>query len=369
MATNTSMPKSKLRHPKTAEKLKEIASAGGKARNANLTPERRREIARNAGLAKTNPTIRAECIGVLKIGEIEVDCAVLPDGRRVLSRAAVMRALGMGGLSSTPRIGGGDDARGPETPRFLGPRDVAALAQADLLAVLAKPIHYTAPRAVGATLAHGLPAEALPRICWVWVKAERAGLLKAAGHFEAARQAQALLEGVATVGIIALVDEATGYQEKRGKEELRDLLDRLLGKELSAWAKRFPDSFYQAIFKLHGWSWLGAHAPKPWVVARYTKDIIYSRLSPGIVGELEKRRPKETNKGPKPKLHCHFTDEFGIPALSEHIRLVTALLEVSSDWADFMVKIDKVRPRQPDTLVLPSMADKGGDGGDDLGNE
>jgi len=40
---------------------------------------------------------------------------------------------------------------------------------------------------------------------------------------------------------VALVDEATGYQEIRDRLALQAILDRFLRKELAAWAKRFPD--------------------------------------------------------------------------------------------------------------------------------
>jgi len=49
------------------------------------------------------------------------------------------------------------------------------------------------------------------------------------------------VRGFARVGIIALVDEATGYQEVRNKLALQAILDAFLRKELAAWAKRFPD--------------------------------------------------------------------------------------------------------------------------------
>ena len=61
-----------------------------------------------------------------------------------------------------------------------------------------------------------------------------------------------LMRGLAHIGIIALVDEATGYQEVRDREALQALLDRYLRKELAAWAKKFPDDFYKEIFRLRG---------------------------------------------------------------------------------------------------------------------
>ncbi len=93
--------------------------------------------------------------------------------------------------------------------------------------------------------------------------------------------ADLLIRALAKVGIIALVDEATGYQEVRGKQALQAILDAFLRKELAAWAKRFPDEFYQQIFRLRDWEWKGRAKNPPQAVAHYTKDIVYSSAGTG----------------------------------------------------------------------------------------
>ena len=70
-------------------------------------------------------------------------------------------------------------------------------------------------------------------------------------------QCEILAPALARVGIIALIDEATGYQEIRDRQALQQILDKYLLKEYAAWAKRFPDEFYKQIFKLRGWEWRG----------------------------------------------------------------------------------------------------------------
>src|SRR5207247_10904552 len=95
--------------------------------------------------------------------------------------------------------------------------------------------------------AWGYRAELLPQVCDVYLKARDAGvLLKSQEKF--ARACDLLMRALAHVGIIALVDEATGYQEFRDRHALQALLDRYLRKELAAWAQRFPDECYQNIF-------------------------------------------------------------------------------------------------------------------------
>src|SRR5258708_29379167 len=58
---------------------------------------------------------------------------------------------------------------------------------------------------------------------------------------------------ISDLALLALVDEATGFQATRDREALQEMLDRFLRHELAAWAKRFPDQFYEHIFRLRGW--------------------------------------------------------------------------------------------------------------------
>lgn len=57
----------------------------------------------------------------------------------------------------------------------------------------------------------------------------------------------------ARVGITALVDEATGYQYDREKNELQKILKAYIAEDLLPWQKRFPDIYYKELFRLNGW--------------------------------------------------------------------------------------------------------------------
>src|SRR4029077_17306171 len=126
-------------------------------------------------------------------------------------------------------------------------------------------------------------------------------------------RADVIIRAVAKVGIIALVDEATGYQDIRHREALQAILDRYLRREFAAWAKRFPDEFYKELFRLRGWKWEGpgksGHA-----VAHATNDLVYARLAPDLLAELQLRNPRENNRR-KAKHHQWLTDDIGLPAL------------------------------------------------------
>ena len=65
-----------------------------------------------------------------------------------------------------------------------------------------------------------------------------------------ADQAEFLVRGLATVGIIALIDEATGYEQIKIQRNLAIILEKFIVKELRSWTRTFPYEFYEQIFRL-----------------------------------------------------------------------------------------------------------------------
>lgn len=52
----------------------------------------------------------------------------------------------------------------------------------------------------------------------------------------------------AKTGLVAVIDEVTGYQADRDRDELQKVLEKYISAELLPWAKRFPDEFYPAYY-------------------------------------------------------------------------------------------------------------------------
>ena len=164
-----------------------------------------------------------------------------------------------------------------------------------------------------------------------------------------------IVTAFAVVGVESVVHEVTGYQVVREHNALQAMLDRYLRSELAVWAKTFPDEFYKQIFRLRGWEWKGRAVNPPGVVAHYTKDLIYARLAPGLLKELELRLPKG-KRGPKARCFCLLTEDVGMPALAQHMYAVIVTMRQSDDWPSFMAKMDRALPRHGDTLLLPLMS-------------
>src|SRR5690606_26546861 len=72
------------------------------------------------------------------------------------------------------------------------------------------------PFRIGGSRALGYEAELLPDVCDLYLAARAAGTLPQ-NQQHIAIQAEILTRGLARVGIVALVDEATGYQDVRTK--------------------------------------------------------------------------------------------------------------------------------------------------------
>lgn len=321
---------------------------GGVARAKALTSDARKDIAQRAAAARWRKDVpTATHTGVLKIGDLEIDCAVLDDGRRVLSQRSVNRALGR-------THGGADFQRQSEAggglPIFLVPKSIQPFISSELRAVVSRPILFIAER--GAALAHGIDAEALPLVSEVWVKAHQAGKLRP-NQVPTAMRAEILLRGLQKVAIISLVDEATGYQYQRPKDELRKILEAYISKELLPWTERFPEEFYQEMFRLRNWKFSsldytqkGPQGPR--YAGKLTKELVYKHLPPGILTELERLNP--VVKGRRKKHHHRFlSGEIGNPHLEKHVVVVTALMRISPDWQTFMKHFNKnFRPHIPE---------------------
>jgi len=337
----------KNQHARAMSKLG--ASKGGEARAKKLSPEERSDIARKAAEKRWGTSLpEAIYDGELEIGRSKFPCAVLSDGTRVLTETDFMRGMGMyrSGALSTRRERGHEGAL---VPLYLAFKNIEPFVNTYLGDVHVKPLKY---RTLGGSIAHGITAELIPKICEVWLDAREAGVLGKRQLLIAA-QAEILMRALAHVGIISLVDEATGYQSVRARDALAKILEEFVAKELQKWVKTFPPEFYQQMFRLRGIEASATSVRKPSYIGHLTNDIVYKRLAPGVLKELKKRTPRSEKGRHKHQLHRRLTDDVGHPKLREHLASVTTLMRISGDWSEFTKFLDKAHPRWGDTLPLP----------------
>lgn len=159
---------------------------------------------------------------------------------------------------------------------------------------------------------------------------------------------------MAKVGIIALVDEVTGYNKakERAENALQKFLNTFMSEEAAKWVKVFGDTFFEDLYKMHNWNWDKTNK-RPGVVGTWINDIVYERIAPLVLAELKKRNPKNDNGNRSYKHHQFLTREIGLPKLRQHLEAVHAIATISNfNWAVFMRNIDKAYPKQYQQLDI-----------------
>ena len=180
------------------------------------------------------------------------------------------------------------------------------------------------------------------------MKAREAGaLLPSQEHIAA--QAEILIRALATVGVIALVDEVTGYQRIRQERALVAILEKFIAKELQRWTKTFPYEFYELLYKLRGWDGPDGHK-RTHQVGRDTNDIVYERIAPGVFEELQRRNPVISPGYRKNRHHRWFTPELGYPELKEHLAGVMALMRAAPNWTAFHRSLQRAYPKMREQI-------------------
>jgi hypothetical protein len=240
-----------------------------------------------------------------------------------------------------------------ELPFFLQ-ADALKLFISDELAMSTNPIFYRT-RSGGKGV--GYDARLLPQVAEVYLKFRDSKLREneeiPARYERMVAAADILVRALANVGIIALVDEATGFQKYRAADALAEILEKFIAKELRPWVATFPNEYYQELFRLRGLHFPHDSVKRPRYFGHLTNDIIYARLAPKVLEELQNATPRKPDGRLKQHLHRRLTEDFGHPKLREHLASVITAMQLSNDYDDFIAKLDRVKPRFDKTLPLP----------------
>lgn len=288
----------------------------------------------------------------LRIGAIEIPCYVLEDGKRVLVQAGMLNALDLSQGTADKRV------EGNRLTKFVETKGLSGTVSEDLIKAISNPIKFRTPKGQDA---YGYEAIILADLCEAVLQARELGGL----HHQQkriAKQCEILARGFMRVGIVALVDEATGYQEVRDRQALEKILDRFIAKELARWAKQFPDEFYKQMFRLRGWEYKPESQKRAGVIGTYTNDLVYARLAPGVLEELRQKSTttvEEEQRKSKPHYHRWLTEDIGQPELRSHLAAVIALMKASTNWNVFMRLMDRALPKFTDARQLEMFDDEG----------
>jgi hypothetical protein len=288
----------------------------------------------------------------LKLGDNTLECYVLDDGSRVFSGNGLQKALNFPGNSG-----------GKALVNMLNTGKLAGNLTFDILDKIENRKEFSRPGAGGRlSKTYGYDATLLIDVCNLLIECREKGILTAKQE-EYARTAQVIISSVAKVGIISLIDEVTGYQHQREKDELQKILQAYIAEDLLPWQKRFPDIFYKELFRLNGWDYtIGSIKKRPGVIGTWTNKLIYDQLPPGILTELKEKTPKSAAGNTTARYHQFLTEDVGEPNLSAQISKTITLFQLSDNMAHMWTQFKKLQERQAgqEQLSIPfAFDDKG----------
>ena len=322
------------------------ASKGGAARMKKLSVEERKALAsaaakarwrkvgagEYASLVNEDATQNTETAnlpvakwpGVLTIGNIEIPVYVLHDGRRIVSRTGATTVLtggkGGGNLESYVQV----RALEPYMPNDLHVRM----------------IDFTIPEVVNKSV-KGMDAETFLEICSGYVRALQDSKLTDV-QIGIAMRAAMFVTACSKVGLIALIDEATGYQYRRPDEELQLKLRLFLLEEMRKWERTFPNELWEQFGRLTNWKGAIHQRPKYW--GKLVMELIYEYLDPDVAEWLRENAPTPKHGQ---NYHQWLTSQYGLKKLIEHIWKVVGIASTCSDIDELKNKMEDLYGRQP----------------------
>ncbi|MFP5389641.1 MAG: P63C domain-containing protein [Thermoleophilia bacterium] len=281
----------------------------------------------------------AKWAGVLQIGDNELPCYVLDDGRRVISRTGATNSLtGRGGGNLESYIG-------VEALRGFMPEDFAD-----------QMIEFTLEGVTNKTV-RGITAESFLDICKAYMRALNAGALQSERQMEIAVHAGIFTAACATTGLIALIDEATGYQYDRAEDALRLKMRVFIEEEMRQWEKTFPDQLWVEFGRLTNWKGAVNSRPKYW--GKLVMELIYDYLDADVATWLRENAP-EPRKGQN--YHQWLSSQYGLKRLTEHIWMVIGMAATCQSLPELRQRLAERFGKHPVQFTLFMDPPTGGDG-------
>jgi hypothetical protein len=325
---------------------------GGIERALSLSPEERSMIASGAAKARWMKSRAEEAGGLplathqgkMLVGDVELDCYVLEDGRRVIHKRGMAKALNL------------KSAGGNAFLRSMTRKGIGSELDEKLVEIIENPLIF---KPLTQDSAHGYDAEVLVEVCKAIIRADEADKLTKSQSFLAA-QAKVLLQAFAKVGVAALIDEATGFQNIRSPDALRILVQQYIAEEMREWEKQFPDEYYDRLNELYGSKKItktmsGAVIQnRPQHFANFTRNYVYQPLANGaVLDELDRINPKIDRNGTrKARFHQHLSQGYGIEKLKRQMQEIMTLVAVSDNVGQFKKLFQRRFPKTGDQLDL-----------------
>lgn len=288
---------------------------------------------------KTAKGLKALYQAPLPIGGVELDCAVLDDkdNTRVIGMTSVFKAF-----DRVPR----SNNRLINIPAFMDAKNLQSYINQEFMGLI-KPIEYFD----GKSEKVGYNARIITKMCKMYLDARRDGVLTSK-QLHLAEKSEILQSAFADLGVITLIDEATGFQRDRSHDALRLLLERYISEGMRRWIKTFPDSFFRELDKLYD-NETTKSQKRPQYYGNFINRYVYDPIEHGYIKQ-KLDALNITDKGKrKARFHQWLSDE-GKQVLTRQIGRVEMLMELCPDIDAFK----KAAIKQKKVSIAPYLFDE-----------
>jgi len=258
----------------------------------------------------------AKFVGELELGNNIIDCYVLDTMDRVISMGTTVAAIA--------------NTKSADLAEYIGVKALNPYINKEL--VLAETIEFNIPGTH--YKGRGLKAEAFLDICNAYVSALSDGELKTQKQQEIAIRCSILLASCAKVGLIALIDEATGYQYERQEDALQLKIKAYIADEMREWEKIFPDDLWEQFGRLTKWSGSLHSRPKWW--GKLVMELIYNALDADVAKYLKENKPPPVHRR---NYHQWLSEHYGLKQLVTHIHQIIGMAKACDSLKELQEKV------------------------------
>lgn len=283
------------------------------------------------GDGKKPPSPFAKHQGALELGESRIQCYVLDTGERVISRRATVHAL--------------TETEHGRLEDYLEVKPLQPVI--DIEEIREGTTEFYIPNTGVPMMGKGIEAGTFLDICDGYVEAMDRGLLETDRQREIAVKASILLSSCAKTGLIALIDEATGYQYERAEDALQMKLQAFIAEEMRDWEKTFPDELWEEFGRLTGWDKPLHRRPKWW--GKLVIEMIYEALDADVAKHLrENKPPPRTGQN----YHQWLSENYGLKQLIGHIREVIGIAKQCETMRELRRRVAETYGHRPVQMTM-----------------
>jgi hypothetical protein len=155
------------------------------------------------------------------------------------------------------------------------------------------------------------------------------------------------LASCAKLGLVALIDEATGYQYARAEDALRIKLRAYLEEEMRKWERTFPNELWVEFGRLTRWAGTVNQRPLYW--GKLVMELVYDYLDKDVADWLRKNAPKPRHGQ---NYHQWLTAQYGLKKLVEHIWMLIGMASACTTMRELRERMAEKFGRQSLQLTL-----------------